>query len=253
MNVRISERDLILPSLYLMRAHGGTIAVTNLIAELRKLMNPPAEDMELLENRNDDKFSQKVRNLKSHNTLAGMGYATHANRSFTITEQGEQYLDENIEVSLFSLNNEFSFSEKEDVLLKARRSVLGNKLELFDENIPVEEGLRTKQERLVYTRSKQLRDFALNYFSGLGPLSCRCCGFVFEQKYGAYGSGYIEIHHIKPISKFSNDEIGQTIEQALVNLVPLCSNCHRMIHRNWAKPLAVEELIRVIENQNHAE
>lgn len=38
---------------------------------------------------------------------------------------------------------------------------------------------------------------------------------------------YIEIHHTKPLSSIK--------EEVIVNpdtdLVPLCSNCHRMVHR----------------------
>lgn len=33
-------------------------------------MNPSGEDCKILSGRGDDKFSQKVRNLKSHNSLA---------------------------------------------------------------------------------------------------------------------------------------------------------------------------------------
>ena len=42
--------------------------------ESRKIMKPSGEDLEILDNRCDDKFSQKVRNIKSHNTLAEKVY-----------------------------------------------------------------------------------------------------------------------------------------------------------------------------------
>ncbi len=35
-------------------------------------MEPSGEDLQILQDRNDDKFSQKVRNIKSHDTLTGM-------------------------------------------------------------------------------------------------------------------------------------------------------------------------------------
>lgn len=58
-------------------------------------------------------------------------------------------------------------------------------------------------------------------------LKCMVCGFNFEEAYGELGKGFIEIHHITPLSKVN--------EGVLINpekdLVPLCANCHRMIHR----------------------
>ncbi|SEW06491.1 DUF3578 domain-containing protein [Luteibacter sp. 329MFSha] len=59
--------------------------------------------------------------------------------------------------------------------------------------------------------------------------TCEACGTSFGEKYGELGDGYIEAHHLKPIS---------TLERGRVELDPkkdfavLCSNCHRMIHRS---------------------
>lgn len=46
------------------------ICTSDLISCIREEMNPSGEDLKLLPKRTDDKFSQKVRNLKSHNTLS---------------------------------------------------------------------------------------------------------------------------------------------------------------------------------------
>ncbi|WP_285406582.1 DUF3578 domain-containing protein [Luteibacter sp. ME-Dv--P-043b] len=61
-----------------------------------------------------------------------------------------------------------------------------------------------------------------------GP-SCEVCGMNFTQRYGSIGDGYIEAHHLRPVS---------TLEKMRTELDPvkdfavLCSNCHRMIHRS---------------------
>lgn len=70
---------------------------------------------------------------------------------------------------------------------------------------------------------------------------CKCvvCGFDFEAVYGAVGSGYIEVHHLKPIS-LTDDEHEVTAD----DLVPLCANCHAMVHRRSPIPFTVEELKR---------
>lgn len=45
------------------------IRTSRIIDEARRIMKPSGEDLEILDNRNDDKFSQKVRNIKSHKTI----------------------------------------------------------------------------------------------------------------------------------------------------------------------------------------
>ena len=77
-STRITEKELILPSLYLMCINtNGCISTSNLIESLTQIMSPQGIDAEILPNRNDTYFSQKVRNLKSHNTLIAPGYALY--------------------------------------------------------------------------------------------------------------------------------------------------------------------------------
>ena len=67
-------------------------------------------------------------------------------------------------------------------------------------------------------------------------LFCQGCGFDFQNKYGDRGKDFIECHHTKPVSELS---VGETTK--LVDLVLLCSNCHRIVHRK--KPwLTIDEL-----------
>ena len=60
-----------------------------------------------------------------------------------------------------------------------------------------------------------------------GSLFCTICGFSFHRTYGALGEDYIEAHHVKPIS-----ERERATETKVEDLVMVCANCHRMIHRN---------------------
>lgn len=62
--------------------------------------------------------------------------------------------------------------------------------------------------------------------AGLGRPKCAACDFDFLDFYGERGRGYIEAHHSIPIS--SSEFRGRT---KLSDLVPLCANCHRMVHR----------------------
>ena len=77
-----SETDLVIPALEVISQHKYGITTSDILIEL-------SDDLTLLENRGDDKFSQKVRNLKSHNTLERRGLATFENGRFTITSIGE--------------------------------------------------------------------------------------------------------------------------------------------------------------------
>ena len=89
-----TEFELIPFSLKVILNAPDGIETKHLIIELRKLMNPNEEDLEILSNRSDDKFSQKVRNLKSHKTLENKGFVEFYNNKFFITKEGVKYLDE---------------------------------------------------------------------------------------------------------------------------------------------------------------
>ncbi|MFH5882569.1 HNH endonuclease [Liberiplasma polymorphum] len=74
---------------------------------------------------------------------------------------------------------------------------------------------------------------------------CRVCGFDFYEVYGERGEGFIEIHHKKPLYKID----GETIVDPKYDLVPLCSNCHRMIHRIKDDSISVEDLDRIVRGR----
>jgi 5-methylcytosine-specific restriction enzyme A len=68
--------------------------------------------------------------------------------------------------------------------------------------------------------------------------TCLACGFNFGGVYGEIGEGFIEVHHVDPLS--SQKGVEQVINP-LTDLVPLCSNCHAMAHRR-NPPYRVDEL-----------
>ena len=75
---------------------------------------------------------------------------------------------------------------------------------------------------------------------------CMACGFDFERFYGReLGRNIIEVHHVVPLS--SRDE--EVIVNPATDLVCLCANCHRMIHRKKNAILTLEELKEIIQQQ----
>ena len=64
-----SEPELVLPTLELLAANPGGLATTDLIDMLTERLSPDGPDVEILANRQDTHFSQKVRNPVSHRTM----------------------------------------------------------------------------------------------------------------------------------------------------------------------------------------
>lgn len=246
---RITETELILPSLYLIRLNGGSITTAELIPKLRKVMRPDGEDLKILAGRKDDKFSQKVRNLKAHNTFERFGYAYYDQGEVHITDDGVQHLEDNMPILNYLLVNDFAYSDLTDNLKKVEANEDKKGIDTFDENIIIQEGVKSISNSVVYERSKMLRDYALEYYTKDNRIDCSCCTFNFSDFYGnEVGNNFIEIHHVKPIFKFEDDDLVKTLKDAVKNVTPVCSNCHRMIHRNWSKPMEVQALVSHIDN-----
>ncbi len=66
---------------------------------------------------------------------------------------------------------------------------------------------------------------------------CAACGFDFFRFYGDLGDGFIEIHHRTPVSLIGPNYIIDPVR----DLVPLCANCHQMVHRR-SPPVEPEQL-----------
>lgn len=245
---RISESQLVLPALLLMSlSNNKSISTTMLIQELRRLLKPSGEDIMILAGRRDDKFSQKVRNLKSHSTFEKLNFATYAGSIVTISSKGEKFLNKNIDKLQYLLVNDFAWDDIKGALDVVNTSEAQNrKIELFDETLMIQEGYKKLTQSKTYTRSAKLRKMAINHYKRDGDIFCEACNFSFREFYGEFGDGFIEIHHVKPVFKYEDEELDKTIEEALENVIPVCSNCHRMIHINWKEPLEIDFLISQI-------
>jgi putative restriction endonuclease len=64
------------------------------------------------------------------------------------------------------------------------------------------------------------------------------CNFNFSKVYGELGEGYINVHHLRPVS-----ELGEEVQiDPQKDLIVLCANCHAMIHKDKEHTLSLEEL-----------
>ncbi|OHX50689.1 HNH endonuclease [Cytobacillus oceanisediminis] len=127
--------------------------------------------------------------------------------------------------------------------------ILGDMLSLIISLLPLEEtiidesisglpeGALTRVEVNRYERSQYNRQACLSIHGYI----CKACKFNFEEKYGDIGKGFIHVHHIVPVSKLdSNYEVNPKTD-----LIPLCPNCHAMIHKR-NPPYSIEELKDII-------
>jgi 5-methylcytosine-specific restriction protein A len=92
---------------------------------------------------------------------------------------------------------------------------------------------RERNRKLVDRKKRRvLRD--------TGRLECEVCGFDFAIRYGERGRGFIECHHIKPVTTLAQDSVTYLRDLAVV-----CANCHRIIHRGkpWLTLLELGALL----------
>ena len=93
----------------------------------------------------------------------------------------------------------------------------------------------------VFVDKRERNAEAVQRCKELLGVQCVCCGFDFERFYGPLGAGFIHVHHLYPIS---NSTTIYEIDPAK-DLVPLCPNCHAMVHRGKTL-LTISELQNVI-------
>lgn len=138
-----------------------------------------------------------------------------------------------------------------------RMSVIASTiLDLLENDHPIEseltdsidfEGAQVREGELLLAshyareRNSTLRRKKLDQIKAAGqPVACTVCGFDFERRYGQRGSGYIEVHHTVPLHIS-----GSTTTTKLSDLILLCANCHRMIHREeWITPDQLRAIIK---------
>lgn len=92
-----------------------------------------------------------------------------------------------------------------------------------------------------YERNSTARRLCVKHHGAV----CKICGYDFFKTYGELGRGFIHVHHKTPISQQTNSyEINP-----ITDLVPVCPNCHAMLHSSQDTMISVEEL-KQIYNKN---
>ena len=121
--------------------------------------------------------------------------------------------------------------------IKIKSEILLNHIETyFTDNYQVEffpevvndkaaeyEGAKRQITVNKYERSSKARENAIEHHG----LNCKVCNLNFLNMYGEIGKGFIHVHHLIPIH-----EIGKEYKiDYKKDLIPVCPNCHAMLHR----------------------
>ena len=88
-------------------------------------------------------------------------------------------------------------------------------------------------------RDPRLRRAAIS----LHGLDCMACGFNFGRFYGEIGKDYVEVHHVVQLA---HAKVERTRTDPETDLIVLCANCHRVVHRRRHVCLTLGELRRHI-------
>jgi 5-methylcytosine-specific restriction enzyme A len=112
--------------------------------------------------------------------------------------------------------------------------------EMINQEIDTYEGIKKQITVNKYERSSIARAKCIEFHG----VNCIVCGINFKEKYGKIGEGFIHIHHIVPVYK-----IGKEYKvDYKKDLVPVCPNCHAMLHRLIdGKELSIDKLRNLLK------
>lgn len=105
------------------------------------------------------------------------------------------------------------------------------------------EGARRQVYVNAVERSGKARDACVRHHG----LDCVVCGFNFQRTFGVLGERFIHVHHLVPVAASQ----GEREIDPMRDLVPVCPNCHAMIHR-VAPPLEIEQLRELLRRNGGA-
>jgi len=89
-----------------------------------------------------------------------------------------------------------------------------------------------------YERNPKARAVCIKHYGD----TCAVCKFDFGEIFGTLGEGFIHVHHVVPIGTIGKEYQIDPIK----DLIPVCPNCHAMIHRT-EPPLLIEDLRKHIQ------
>lgn len=128
-----------------------------------------------------------------------------------------------------------TLAEEAEELTASAKLALPPDFDVF--GLEVSEGLATYVSHLRRERNRAVIDAKKKQaLARHGRLLCEVCEFDFAAIYGEFGVGYCEVHHTIPLASLDGQRVTKLADLAIV-----CSNCHRILHRNSPMP-SISEL-----------
>lgn len=143
------------------------------------------------------------------------------------------------------VNNLFEFLEKKlnntlTNALKEEQFVLNETKEIQYENDDFYiEGAMESVFNNKYERNQKARIKCIEHYGA----KCQICGFDFGKVYGEAFKGKIEVHHKVPLYEIKKEYVVDPIN----DLIPVCSNCHMILHSKNGGTYTVEEVQQLIK------
>lgn len=73
---------------------------------------------------------------------------------------------------------------------------------------------------------------------------CQVCEMSFREVYGEIGQGFAEAHHVLPLG-----QLAESVVSSSQDLVTVCANCHRMLHRLGGEEGDIARLRRMFHRE----
>lgn len=141
-----------------------------------------------------------------------------------------------------SLFSEAELAQADERLKGYRKQVeaLEKKREhLFPDELPTTykfpAGARRSVRVNAFERDERARAACIAHYGA----QCAVCDFDFGKAFGSLGGGFIHVHHITPVSTIQDPSYQIDARR---DLVPVCPNCHAMLHYKTKQPRTVKAL-----------
>jgi hypothetical protein len=93
----------------------------------------------------------------------------------------------------------------------------------------------------AYERSWRARQACIAHWG----CACVACGLDFGARYGEAAAGYIHVHHLRPLASIG----AEYVLDPIADLVPVCPNCHAVMHLRREDPYSVAEIREFLKGQ----
>ncbi len=194
------------------------------------------------------KFAEYSKCLQNEGCIVDFHINNHSIKSSSPEEWPDESWDRiqlKVTKAPFEINDEEDYG---DLVLRYGHLMLGMILSLSD-IVPLEEtttGYKEGAEQRIlskrYERNRLNRELCLLNKG----YKCAVCGFDFEESYGIIGRHFIHVHHVIPVSQIGANYIIDPVK----DLIPVCPNCHAMLHRK-DPPFLPEEMKTIVEKERN--